>query len=116
MPASDATHLTTRELEHALAAADSAVLLAAPRILRRVIRFDRHLTTLGWNVPHRKSYVIKRERLFEFVSRFELELDLERELPETVVLLERPDDEVLLGTSAAELLLQYWRLLFHIRV
>lgn len=116
MPASDASYLTTRELEHALAAADSAVLLAAPRILRRVIRFDRHLTTLGWNVPHRRSYVIKRERLFEFVSRFELELDLERELPETVILLERPDDEALMGTSAAELLLEYWRLLFHIRV
>src|SRR6185436_11269861 len=104
MPATDTPHLTLRELEHALATTDPAVLLAAPRVLRRVIRFDRRLTTFGWDVPHRKSYVIARERLFDFVSRFELELDVERDLPETVILLERPDEEDLQQRSSEELL------------
>lgn len=112
----DTPHLRLRELEHALTTTDPAVLLAGPRILRRVIRLDRRLTTFGWDVPHRKSYVTSRDRLFDFVSRFELELDLERSLPETVILLERPDDEDLLQGSPNKLLTDYWRLLFHIRV
>lgn len=116
MSATETPHLTLRELERALAATDTAVLLAPPRILRRVIRFDRRLTNLGWDVPHRKSYVISRSRLFEFVSRFELELDVERDLPETVILLERPDDEDLQQQPPGNLLAEYWRLLFHIRI
>lgn len=116
MPATETPHLTLRELERALAAADPAVLLAPSRILRRVIRFDRRLTNLGWDVPHRKSYVISRTRLFEFVSRFELELDVERDLPEILILLERPDDEDLLQQSSGNVLAEYWRLLFHIRI
>src|SRR5688572_15954116 len=116
MLAIDTPHLTLRELERALATTDPAVLLAAPRILRRVIRSDRRLTTFGWDVPHRKSYVIARDRLFDLVSRFELELEFERDLPETVILLERPIEEDLAEQSPAQLLAEYSRFLFHIRI
>jgi hypothetical protein len=116
MLAIDTPHLTLRELERALATTDPGVLLAAPRILRRVIRSDRRLTTFGWEVPHRKSYVIARERLFDLVSRFELELEFDRDLPEMVILLERPIEEDLAEQSPAQLLAEYSRLLFHIRI
>jgi hypothetical protein len=110
------TQLTLRELEERVGVVDPAVLLVSPRILRRVIRLDRRFGAFDFGVPHRKCYAIACGRLFEFVSRFELELDDARELPETVLLLERPDDDALATRPAAEILFDCWRLLFHIRV
>src|ERR1700722_16434549 len=81
------------QLEQALLAADSAVCLVAPRILRRVIKADRRLVGLGLRVPHVKSYVIGREALFELATRDELGVAPGRELPETVVLLVRPEPD-----------------------
>src|SRR3569623_2089184 len=108
--------LTITELESAVNAADPAALLAPPRILRRGIKQDRQIGGIGLKVPHRKSYVISTERLFEIVDRDELDLSPRVELPETVILLARPDTESLAALTSGEALANYWRLLFHARV
>ncbi|MGE3780671.1 MAG: hypothetical protein AB7F89_26005, partial [Pirellulaceae bacterium] len=107
---------TVREISQAVQAADPAVLLVSPRILQRVIRIDRRIPTFGLSVPHRRSYFLSRQRLFDIVSRFELEVDVDHAIPEQVVLLERPDEEDFLERPAAEILCDYWRALFHVRV
>ncbi len=108
--------IDTTQLEQALLAADPAVCLTPPRILRRVIKADRRLVGLGLRVPHVKSYVIGREALLGFATRDELGVAPERDLPETVVLLVRPEPDKLAALSRDEALVGYWRLLFHARV
>lgn len=108
--------LTLDELEQLVRQADPAVVLVAPRVLRRVIRLDRRITAFGFRVPHSMSYVILRERLFDCVTRFELELPSSRELSDTVLMLRRPDEEELQHRPAGEVLYEYWRHLFHVRV
>ena len=97
-------------------AADSGAVLAPPRILRRIIKYDRKLTGLGLEVPHRKSFTIGREALLAIAGRRELGLDANRQLPETVLLIARPDEERLASRPRASELAKYWRLLFHARV
>ncbi len=108
--------LTLDELEAALVRVDPAVLLVSPRLLRRVIRLDRRIGTLGFHIPHGQTYLLPQDRLFDCVSRFELELEASRRLPEVVLLIERPDEEEFEKRPAGEILRAYWRLLFHIRV
>jgi len=109
-------YLTLEELEATLVRVDPAVLLVSSRLLRRVIRLDRRIGTLGFNVPHGRTYLLPQDRLFDCVSRFELELEPSRRLPEVVLLIERPDEEEFEKRPAGEILREYWRLLFHIRV
>jgi hypothetical protein len=108
--------LTLPELESAIAAVDRSVLLAPPRILRRVIKQDRQIATIGLRVPHRKSYLIEAERLLEIVDRDELGLTFDAKLSGTLLLLARPDAEYLSSMTSGEALVKYWRLLFHARV
>jgi hypothetical protein len=67
------TGISVAELERLLTAADPAVLLIPPRILRRVIRRDAGLPGFGLRVPHRKSYLIDRDKLLRIADRRELE-------------------------------------------
>ncbi len=108
--------LTVAELQQLLTKADPAALLVPPRILRRVIKKDRGLTGPGLQVPHRKSYVLARERLLHIADSDELGLEPGRELPATLLLLRRPDGQRLAARDRATTLLQYWRLLFHARI
>src|SRR5690242_12245322 len=108
--------IDTAELQHLLQALDPAVLLVPRRILRRVIKHDRHLTGVGLQVPHRKTYVIDREALLKIADRTELLIDPGRPLPKTLLLLNRPDAERLARQPRGEALLKFWRLLFHARV
>lgn len=104
------------DLERAVRAADPCVLFVLPRILRRVIRQECELTAWTLRVPHRKSYVIASRRLLEIVEEIELGLSPGAVLPDTVILLPRPDSGKLAAITAGEALLRYWRLLFHARV
>jgi hypothetical protein len=113
MPTSEAARLDVADLERRLRAADPSVLLVRPRILRRIIKRDRKLTGIGLQVPHRKSYVIDRATLLRLVDAGELELEPARELPDTVILIGRPDPERLAALPLGEALVKYWRLLFH---
>ncbi len=108
--------LTLTELEAALAAVDRAVVLAPPRILRRVIKQDRQIGGIGLKAPHRKTYVIDAARLLQIVDRDELGLPPHTPLAGAVILLARPDADYLASLTAGEAKIKYWRLLFHARV
>ena len=104
------------ELERAVRAADPAAMLVLPRILRRVIKQDRGLTGFGLRVPHRKGYAIGRDALLQIVEKAEIGLATDAVLPEKVILLARPGPQRLADSSAQDLLVRCWRLLFHARI
>lgn len=108
--------MTLAELQRVLRAADPAAVLVSPRILERVIREDNRLPSLSWNLPHWKSYVCDREMLFRHAEQADLEIEPDQVLPDTVILLLRPDAEEMSNLERRPLLLKYWRRLFHSRV
>src|SRR6266403_5319274 len=94
------------ELRQALQAADPAVVLVPARILERVIQQDRDLPTLLWQVPHRHCYVVDRHVLFRHVEQDELDLEADRRLPPTVILIARPAAESLSAEERDDVLLK----------
>lgn len=103
--------------EAAVRAAEPAVLFIEPRILRRVIKQDRRLTGIGFQVPHSHVYTIERERLLVIAERPELDLSPAAELPRSVILLSRAElDGEVSSLTTDEALHWYWRQLFHARV
>ncbi len=108
--------LSLAVLHDALHAVDPAVLVVAPRIVRRVIKQDAGVSSIGLRVPHRKTYVIARDKLLSIVDRVDLEIDIDTELPEHVILVARPTSEALAELSGDDLLLKFWRQVFHARV
>ena len=113
MALSESPTIDLLQLQQAVQGADPSVLLVEARILRRIIKADRHLVGIGLQVPHGKSYVISRAGLLQIITADELGLPPGWELPPTVVLLAYPasDEMRILGRDL--LLLQYWRRLFH---
>ena len=103
-------------VERTVSAADPAVILVIPRIVRRVIREHCDLPGLGLKVPHRKSFVVRREPLLAICDKGELGLAEDAELPPQVILVARPDADQLAAMTPRDLLLRYWRLVFHGRV
>jgi len=102
------------ELQQALRAADPAAILVSRRLLERLIRGQNQLVNLFGQVPHRKSYVVDRATLYRLVDPDELEIEPDRLLPSTVILLSRPSSPNTLNTLDREtLLLTYWQRLFH---
>ncbi len=108
--------MTSTELESSLRAVEPAVRLALPRLLRRVIRVDNALPGFGFRVPHGKSYVLAADRLLKIADRSELGLAATDVLPAEVILLEKPQTEIMEETPGDEMRLRYWELLFHARV
>jgi hypothetical protein len=113
-PQSSRRRISAEQLAEAVHAREAAAFLVEPRVLRRVIKADREITSLGTQVPHRKSYVIGLPRLLGIVARDELHPH--DALPEQVILLPLPTPEQLVARDAEEILLDHWRLLFHARV
>lgn len=109
-------HVNVTELVKMVRAVDPRVVLVAPRVLRRILKHDRELIRIGLQVPHRKTYVIERQRLLPVADPEDLGLSSEAEVPDPVILLPRPDPEWLARWSAGHALVKYWRLLFHARV
>src|SRR5262249_32124629 len=108
--------LDLAELRRVLAAADPAALLVQPRILRRIIKQDRRLKGIGLQVPHRKTYVVHREALFQIVDCDELEIEPNRQLPASVILINEPEIGKLADLDREQNLVKYWRQLFHSRI
>src|SRR5262245_24338281 len=104
------------ELEQLLRAADPGDLLVAPSILRRIIKRHRNLAGIGLQVPHRKSHVIDRESLLQIVDWDEIGLPPDTNLPPCLLLIARPDCDRLRTLPREQILIKYWRLLFHCRV
>ena len=108
--------MSLADLEGIFAQTDPAVLLVPPRILRRVIKQDRGFGGLGMQVPHYKSYVIRRDALLCIADRAELGVPPDRDVSETVILLPQPDAARLRSLSPETILRRCWRFLFHARV
>jgi hypothetical protein len=104
------------DLQKALRAADPAAVIVSPLILERVIREVSDLPTLAWSVPHLKCFVVDRRLLFRHAEQADLEVDPDQLLPDTVILLARPDADELGGSEQKLVLLKYWRRLFHAQV
>ena len=90
MALSESPTIDLLQLQQAVQGADPSVLLVEARILRRIIKADRHLVGIGLQVPHGKSYVISRAGLLQIITADELGLPPGWELPPTVVLLPTP--------------------------
>src|SRR5262249_44298839 len=118
--------ITLAELQRILTDADPAAVLVSPRVLERVVQEVCNLRGFVWVVPHRKSYVVDRHVLFRHVEQDDLMLQSHQLLPPTVILLARPGAEDMNGevfdhrsendAVTGQLLLKYWRRLFHANV
>jgi hypothetical protein len=97
-------------------ASDPGLFFVAPRVMRRILRHELEISSPWVRLPHRKSYVIDRDRLLWLVALDELGIEHAADLPHKVVLIARPDD-TRLGEFTSEQLLRYlWRLAFHARL
>jgi hypothetical protein len=101
------------ELQQALRTADAAAVLVAPRVLTRLIQAQNQLSSFFGKTPHRKSYVVDRQTLYRYVDLDDLDLEPDRLLPSTVILLARPSPNTLNAEQRDVILLIYWRRLFH---
>jgi hypothetical protein len=112
----DETVRRLQAVECALQEVEPSAFFVPPRILRRVIRHEHEVAGPGFAVPHRKSYVISKDRLALLVDPDELGLEDAEEFPNPAILLAQPDEQRLADLSLPELLARVWRLLFHVRV
>lgn len=102
--------------ERAIREADASAFPVASRIVRRVIRHEIDLPALSTRVPHRKSFHLSAERARQIVSNDELGLEHGAALPETVILLARPEEHELEAMTVPALHEHLRRLHFHARV
>lgn len=103
------------ELSRVLRAADPAAVLVAPAVLERVIQKVTGISWVVWWVPHARCFLVDRATMYKYVEQDELDLPPDHQLPQTVLLLERPSADRLTGPRE-ELLSRYWRLLFHVTI
>jgi hypothetical protein len=104
------------ETIRALKLADPSAFLVVARVVRRVIKHEWDLPALATQVPHRKAWVIKRNNLIKLVDWDELGLAPDSPLPDSAILLARPDDKQLEKMTVGQLKLQCWRHLLHARI
>jgi hypothetical protein len=90
-----------------------SVVLLSKRTLRRIIQVDREWSGLGTRIPHRKSYVISRERLLALVREGEVHEEYYPDLSPLAVVLPRADPERLATAPSGQILSEHWRLIFH---
>jgi len=102
--------------ERAIREADPAAFVVASRIVRRVIRHEIDLPTLSTRIPHRKSFHLSGERARQIVTNDELGLENGATLPETVILLARPEEHEWEAMTVSALREHLRRLHFHARV
>lgn len=116
MPEPQEGALEIAELERSIRAADPTAWVVPTRILRRVIKHDRRLTLLGFQVPHGHLYTIAGELLSQIVDPTELGERLPFTWPSRAILIGRPDAKVLSRCARGRILYEYSRMLFHGRV
>src|SRR5690349_7324934 len=102
-------------IERSLRNKSASALLTDPRLIRRVIKRHRDLPGMGLDVPHARSYVLRREALLSIATPRELGCE-EQSLLAHVILLPRPTADDLAGKEPADVLRLLWRSTFHARV
>jgi hypothetical protein len=109
------SQLNLDALERAVRAAEPCALLVAPWLLQKVVAADWERGL--FSMPRAQAHAIGRGRLVEIARREELPLEgqIPPECP-VVILLARPEADQLASIPAPELLLRYWRYLFHAKV
>jgi len=97
-------------IEQSLRAAVPEAVFASPRVVRRIIRLDLDLPLLWARLPHREGIPLSPARLLELADDV---WTLPTDLPETILLLARPEAERFAAGGEEGLLREYWRLLYH---
>ena len=82
------------QIEQALRTAVPEAVFASPRVVRRIIRADLDLPLLRARAPHRESIALPPARLLELADDV---WALPTSLPETVLLVARPDPDAFAG-------------------
>src|SRR5918995_5912614 len=95
------------ELSRVLRATDPATVLVAPAVLERVIQKVTGASWVVWRVPHGRCFLVDRATMYKCVEQDELDLPPDHQLPQTVLLLERPSADRLAGPRG-ELLGRHW--------
>jgi hypothetical protein len=108
--------MTTAELQRTLRAADPRAVLVPQRILDRIILESQTLRGGPRTVPHRYCHIVDRQTLFRHAEQTDLDVAPDQLLPDTVILLARPPAEELSELERSNVLLKFWRLLFHAAV
>lgn len=101
------------EIERCMEGTECGVRLVPDRLLRRVIKYHRRLSGVGYDVPHAGSYVLPADELLAIADENELGHRSE-ELPDSVILLPRPEKDT--STSREEVVVALWRAAFHASV
>jgi hypothetical protein len=105
-----ATSADLLQIEQALRAAVPEAVFASPRLVRRIIRADLDLPLVWARVPHRESIELAPARLLELTDDI---WPLPSALPESILLLARPEVEGIADAGRQPLLREYWRILAH---
>lgn len=92
---------------------DESALLIESQIVRRVIQEATGRSWWQWRVSHTDCYPAEREVLYRVATEQELSIADDFSVPSVVLLLARPSQEQL-GMPDHDLLLLYWRRLFHV--
>lgn len=112
----EARGITVGELADALRAADPRAVLVPARILRRVIRGVRGIDKFFEPIPHRGGFATSTAAALEHAEPEELGLPGDGPRPDRLILLAEPDLDRVEGLPREDVLLRYWRALFHARV
>ncbi|HXD87292.1 MAG TPA: hypothetical protein VN641_12425 [Urbifossiella sp.] len=97
------------ELSRIVREVEPAAVLVDPSVLARIVSGD---TWAVWRVPHSHCLTLDRATLHKHLDPDDLRLPKDQPLFDPVLLLERPSADQLNGPRD-ELLIRYWRLLFH---
>lgn len=95
---------------------DSSLFFVLPRVLRRVLRNELEISSPWVRIPHRKSYVIPRDRLLWLVATDELGIESASQVPDRAILLARPEEDRLQKFDLEGLQRYYWRLAYHAKI
>ena len=97
-------------IEQSLRAAVPEAVFAAASTVRRIVRADLDVPLLRPRIPHRDCLILPPARLFELADDV---WALPPYLPDTIILLARPEPGDFAGRGNQPLLREYWRRLFH---
>lgn len=109
----DSARLSAADIERLAQGVDPTVRLVPPRVVRRVIKRVARIPGLGLQVPHRKSFSCTWAAYVNAVDGLAPGV---APAGNVVLLLEQPSRRALAALSPSELVLRYWRRLFHAHI